>query len=309
MKSKYFSTNSLLLFTAIIWGFAFVAQRMGMDYIGPYTFNAIRFAIGGLSLFPLIWYNNKQQNKTASQPIKINSWQKTYGGLLLGFVLFSAASLQQNGMVYTTAGKAGFITGLYVIIVAFIGIIWKQKTKITLWWGVCLATIGMYFLSVTDNFQIAIGDFIILIGAFFWAIHVQLTGYLSPRTNAIRLAQYQFFICSILSFFAALIFEKITISSIIEATYPLLYGGLLSVGIAYTIQVVVQKTAHPTYAAIILSLEAVFAALGGWIILNETLSYRALIGCCLMLAGMLAAQLDSFNPKKMFKRRQEEENE
>jgi len=303
MKREQFSTNLLLLLTAIIWGFAFVAQRMGMDSIGPYTFNAIRFAIGGLSLFPLILFFKKKKKKTEPQPIKIKSWQQTYGGLLLGFVLFSAASLQQNGIVHTTAGKAGFITGLYVIIVAFIGILWKQKTKVTLWWGVCLATVGMYFLSVTDDFQIAIGDVIILLGAFFWAIHVQLTGYLSPRTNAIRLAQYQFFICSILSFFVAFIFEKITISSIIEATYPLLYGGLLSVGIAYTIQVVVQKTAHPTYAAIILSLEAVFAALGGWIVLNETLTYRALLGCFLMLIGMLAAQLESFNPKKLFKRR------
>ncbi len=301
MNNKQFSTNSLLLITAIIWGFAFVAQRMGMDYIGPYTFNAIRFALGGLSLFPLIWYNSRQQKKIEADPIKIKNWQKTWGGLLLGIVLFSAASLQQIGLVYTTAGKAGFITGLYVVIVAIIGLLWKQKLKYTLWAGVVLATIGMYLLSVTGDFKIAFGDIIVLVGAFFWAIHVQLTGYLSPRTNAIRLAQYQFFICSIFSFIAAFIFEKITLSSIIDATYPLLYGGLLSVGIAYTIQVVVQKTAHPTYAAIILSLEAVFAALGGWIVLNETLSYRALIGCCLMLAGMLAAQLDSFNLKKMFK--------
>jgi len=302
MKNKQFSTNSLLLITAIIWGFAFVAQRMGMDYIGPYTFNAIRFALGAISLYPLIIYNKRQQRKLEPELVKIKTWQKKWGGLLLGIVLFSAASLQQIGIVYTTAGKAGFITGLYVLIVAFIGLLWKQKLKVTLWWGVGFATIGMYLLSVTGDFKIATGDIIVLIGALFWVIHVQLTGYLSPRTNAIRLAQYQFFICSILSFIAAFVFEKITISSIIEATYPLLYGGFLSVGIAYTMQVYVQKTAHPTYAAIILSLEAVFAAIGGWLVLNETLSYRALIGCCLMLAGMLAAQLDSFNPKKMFKK-------
>lgn len=301
MKKKQYSTNSLLLLTAIIWGFAFVAQRMGMDYIGPYTFNAIRFALGGISLFPIIIYNKKQQKKLEVEPLKNRTWHKSWGGLLLGIVLFSAASLQQIGLVYTTAGKAGFITGLYVVMVAFIGLIWKQKLKTTIWLGVILATIGMYLLSVTGDFQIAIGDLIILAGALFWAIHVQLTGYLSPRTNAIRLAQYQFFICSILSFIAAFVFEKISFNGIIDATYPLLYGGFLSVGIAYTMQVYVQKTAHPTYAAIILSLEAVFAAIGGWIILDETLSFRALIGCILMLAGMLAAQLDSFNIKKIFK--------
>jgi drug/metabolite transporter (DMT)-like permease len=203
MNKIQFNTNILLLITAIIWGFAFVAQRMGMDYIGPYTFNAIRFALGGLSLYPLIWYNSRQQRRMESEPVKIKSWQKRYGGLLLGLVLFSAASLQQIGLVYTSAGKAGFITGLYVIIVALIGLFYKQKLKIPLWSGVILATAGMYLLSVTGDLQIAFGDVIVLVGAFFWAIHVQLTGYLSPRTNAIRLAQYQFFICSILSFIAA----------------------------------------------------------------------------------------------------------
>jgi len=298
--SKQLSSNSLLILTAIIWGFAFVAQRMGMEFIGPYTFNAIRFALGGISLFPILLYQNKNR-KIETENIKIKSWQRSYGGLILGFVLFSAASLQQIGLVYTTAGKAGFITGLYVIIVALIGLFRKQKTKYTLWFGVIFATIGMYLLSVTEDLHITYGDLLVLAGAFFWAIHVQLTGYLSPRSNAIRLAQYQFLVCSLLSTITALIFEHITLDSIEDAIWPLLYGGLLSVGIAYTIQVVVQKTAHPTYAAIILSLEAVFAAIGGWIVLNETLTYRAFAGCILMLAGMFAAQMDSFRIMMLFK--------
>ncbi len=302
MINKQIGTNSLLLITAIIWGFAFVAQRKGMEFIGPFTFNAIRFALGAVSLYPIIWYQNRKEPKVNIIEIDKKLWQRKFGGLFLGFVLFAAASLQQVGLVYTTAGKSGFITGLYVIIVAIIGVFWGQKIKSTLWVGAILGTIGMYLLSVTGDFKIDFGDIIVLIGAFFWAIHVQLTGYLSPRNNAIKLAQYQFFTCSILSFIVAIISEKIIINSIILAIYPLLYGGLLSVGIAYTLQVVVQKKANPTYAAIILSFEAVFAALGGWLVLNEILSVRALFGCVLMLIGMLAAQLNTFNIVKFLKK-------
>lgn len=290
-------TNLLLLLTAMIWGFAFVAQRMGMDYVGPFTFNAARFALGGLSLFPVIYF--MERRKPRSVPSQADPTpQVKWGGLLLGAVLFTAASLQQVGLVYTPAGKAGFITGLYVVMVPVIGIFVGQKVTFLLWLGVLLAVVGMYLLSITGGFHIAFGDAILVLGALFWAVHVQLTGYLSPRTDPVRLARYQFLICALCSFIAALIFEKISLQGVINGMYPLLYGGLLSVGVAYTLQVVVQKTADPTYAAVILSLEAVFAVVGGCLVLGETLTARALVGCALMLVGMLAAQFDGFRTAK-----------
>jgi drug/metabolite transporter (DMT)-like permease len=214
-----------------------------------------------------------------------------FGGAALGLALFSGASLQQIGLVYTTAGKAGFITGLYVIIVPLLGLFWRQQPKIGTWIGAILAAIGLYFLSVTEEFTIELGDLLVLIGAFFWAAHVLIIGWLSPRINPVKLAFSQYVACSILSLITACVIEDITMLSIFQAAIPILYGGLLSVGIAYTLQVIAQRDAHPAHAAILLSLEAVFAAIGGWLILGEIISARGLFGCGLMLSGMLLSQL------------------
>ncbi len=291
MKGVTVKSDALLLTTAIIWGFAFVAQRVGMDYVGPFTFNGIRFALGSLSLLPLVLISREQ--RSASNRILPNPGRKTilFGGAALGLALFSGASLQQIGLVYTTAGKAGFITGLYVIIVPILGLFWKQQPKIGTWIGAILAAVGLYFLSVTGQFTIETGDLLVLIGAFFWAAHVLIIGWLSPRINPIKLAFSQYIACSILSLVTASFLEFMTLSSIFEAAIPILYGGLASVGIAYTLQVIAQRDAHPAHAAILLSLEAVFAAIGGWLILGEIISPRGLIGCGLMLAGMLLSQL------------------
>ncbi len=291
MKVITVKSDALLLTTAIIWGFAFVAQRVGMDYVGPFTFNGIRFAIGSLSLLPLVLMSREQ--RTATNKILPNPGLKTilFGGAALGLALFSGASLQQIGLVYTTAGKAGFITGLYVIMVPVLGLFWKQQPKIGTWIGAILAAIGLYFLSVTEQFTIEMGDLLVLIGAIFWAAHVLIVGWLSPRINPIKLAFSQYVACSILSLITASVVELITLSSIFEAAIPILYAGLLSVGIAYTLQVIAQRDAHPAHAAILLSLEAVFAAVGGWLILGEIISPRGLVGCGLMLAGMLLSQL------------------
>jgi drug/metabolite transporter (DMT)-like permease len=213
------------------------------------------------------------------------------GGAALGLTLFSGASLQQIGLVYTTAGKAGFITGLYVIIVPILGLFWRQQPNIGTWIGAILAAIGLYFLSVTEQFTIASGDLLVLIGAFFWAAHVLIIGWLSPRINPIKLALSQYLACSILSLITAAVIEDVSMQSISQAAIPILYGGLLSVGIAYTLQVIAQRDAHPAHAAILLSMEAVFAAIGGWLILDEIISARGLFGCGLMLAGMLLSQL------------------
>ena len=291
MRAVIVKSDALLLTTAIIWGFAFVAQRAGMDYVGPFTFNGIRFAIGSLSLLPLVLMSREQ--RTATNKILPNPGLKTilFGGAALGLALFSGASFQQIGLVYTTAGKAGFITGLYVIMVPVLGLFWKQQPKIGTWIGAILAAIGLYFLSVTEQFTIEMGDLLVLIGAIFWATHVLIVGWLSPRINPIKLAFSQYVACSILSLITASVVELITLSSIFEAAIPILYAGLLSVGIAYTLQVIAQRDAHPAHAAILLSLEAVFAAVGGWLILGEIISPRGLVGCGLMLAGMLLSQL------------------
>jgi len=291
MQGVTAKSDALLLTTAIIWGFAFVAQRVGMDHVGPFTFNGIRFAIGSLSLLPLVLMSREQPTtmRTVLPPPGLKTL--LLGGGALGLTLFAGASLQQIGLVYTTAGKAGFITGLYVIIVPLLGLFWRQQPGVGTWIGAVLATIGLYLLSVTEAFTIEAGDLLVLIGAVFWAAHVLIIGWLSPRIKPIKLAFFQYVACSILSLITAARLESITITSIFAAALPIFYGGLLSVGIAYTLQVIAQRDAHPAHAAILLSLESVFAAIGGWLILGEVISPRGLVGCGLMLAGMLLSQL------------------
>jgi drug/metabolite transporter (DMT)-like permease len=291
MKEATVKSDVLLLTTAVIWGFAFVAQRVGMDYVGPFTFNGIRFGLGSLSLLPLVLMSGEQRAAASRVLPRPGPKAVLFGGAALGLTLFAGASLQQIGLVYTTAGKAGFITGLYVIIVPILGLFWKQQPKIGTWIGAFLAAVGLYLLSMTEKFAIEPGDLLVLIGAFFWAAHVLIIGWLSPRIHSVKLAFSQYVACSILSLAAACIIEVITLDSIFQAAIPILYGGLLSVGIAYTLQVVAQRDAHPAHAAILLSLESVFAAIGGWLILGEIISPRGLAGCGLMLTGMLLSQL------------------
>lgn len=280
--------NSLLLLTSGIWGFAFVAQRMGMDHVGPLLFNGVRFAIGGLFLLGLTFLRGPWYPPEADATWRRSLW---LGGGVAGIILFAAATLQQVGIVYTTAGKAGFITGLYVVIVPLLGLFLKQAVNRNTWLGVILAAVGMYFLSVNENFTLQFGDLLELIGAAFWAVHVHLVGYVSTRTSATRFAIVQFLVCAVLSLLVSMVRETTTLVGLRGALIPILYGGLLSVGIGYTLQVVAQKDANPTHAAIILSLESVFAAIGGWIILSEQMTGRSFLGCMLMLAGMVLSQL------------------
>jgi drug/metabolite transporter (DMT)-like permease len=278
----------LLLTTALIWGVAFVAQRVGMDYVGPFTYNGVRFALGSVSLLPLLVLSRGRQR--ALIPV-YGRYGIAAGGGLAGLALFTGASLQQIGLVYTTAGKAGFITGLYVVIVPLLGLIWRQRPGLSTWIGAVLAAIGLYLLSVTEEFTLDPGDALELAGAFVWAGHVLIIGWLSPRIHPVRLAFFQYAACSVLSLAAAAATEEISAGGIYQAAIPILYGGLMSVGIAYTLQVVAQRDANPAHAAILLSLEAAFAALAGWLLLGETLSARGLTGCALMLSGMLVSQL------------------
>ena len=279
----------LLLLTAAIWGLAFVAQRVGMEHMGPFTFNGIRFALGSLSLLPLLFYERRRtetdDRESAEQPALC-------GGILAGAVLFTGASLQQIALVYTTAGKAAFLTSLYLILVPLWGLCCKQVIAGSTWAGALFAICGVYLLSVTEQFTIAYGDALALSGAIFWALHILVIDYYSHRVNVLRLSCIQFLVCSLLSLGVALVFEEITLAAIRQTTVPILYGGIASVGIAYTLQVVGQKNARPAHAAIILSMETIFAAVGGWLLLEEGMSSRGLLGCALMLTGMLLPQLE-----------------
>jgi len=288
---KIYQADGLLLLTAFIWGSAFVAQRVGMSHVGPLTFNGIRFALGALVLSPLARRVTDPVRSFQRIPQGMHGRPFLGGGCLAGGVLFMAATLQQVGLVYTTAGKAGFITGLYVIIVPLMGLLLGQRLGWGGWVGAILAAWGLYLLSVTESLTFAPGDLWVLGGAFFWAVHFHILGWLSPRLNGIRLARSQFVTCAFLSLAGAILTEEITPSGLQGAAVPILYGGVLSVGVAYTLQVVAQRHTPPAHAAIILSLEAVFAALAGWVVLEEVLALRSLIGCGLMLVGMLLAQL------------------
>jgi len=290
-------SNLLLLLTAVIWGFAFVAQRAGMEYLGPFTFNTARFTLGSLSLIPLLLINQKRKFEK-EKFLPLNDKNLLYGGLAAGTVLFLGATFQQGGLVYTDAGKAGFITGFYIILVPILGLFIKQKTSFFTWLGAIVAIVGLYFLGVNESFDINLGDVLVLVGAFFWAIQILVIGFYSKKSDPFKLAFSQFVVCTALSFIAALISETIILQNILLAYLPILYAGLFSVGIAFTIQVVAQRDAHPANAAIIMSLEAVFAVIGGWMILNESIPLRGLFGCVMMLIGMIISQLYLFRGKK-----------
>jgi drug/metabolite transporter (DMT)-like permease len=211
-------------------------------------------------------------------------------GLIAGGVLFFGASLQQVGIVSTTAGKAGFITGLYVVLVPLAGLLWRQRAGAAAWAGAVLSLGGLFLLSFTDTLSMARGDLIVLGGAFFWTAHVHVVSVLSPRADPLELSCVQFAVCSLASGIAGLATEHTAAAGVAAAAVPILYGGVLSVGIAYTLQVVAQRRAPPSHAAILLSLESVFAALGGGLILGERLGPRGAAGCVVMFAGMLVSQ-------------------
>ena len=288
MATGRLRADAMLLTTALIWGLAFVFQRQGMEHVGPFAFNAMRFGMGAAALSLLLRFGPLDRSRPGRLGFPLR------GGLLAGLVLFLGSALQQSGLVETTAGKAGFITGLYVVFVPLIGLALGRRTGRWTWGGALLAACGLYLLSVTGSFGIARGDLLVLLSAIFWASHVLIIDRYIGRSNSFRLAIFQYLVCSAASLVAALLVETIGLAAIRAAAIPLLYTGLLSVGIAYTLQLVAQRRAHPAHAAVILSMESVFAALGGWLVLGETLSGRGLTGCALMLGGMLLTQLGGF---------------
>ncbi len=288
-KLSVFAAELLLLLAAIVWGFAFVAQKVGMESLGPMAYNGIRFLVGSASLLPVIWFFNRKSNSSETKQHK-----KSYlwiAGIISGMVLFIAASIQQIGIVYTTAGNAGFITSIYVILVPVFGLFLKQKVNVQTWIGALVALIGLYFLSVSEGFSLVIGDALVLGSAFFWAAQVLLASYYALRVNVIKLAAIQFALTGILSLVISFFTETYGLQNIYDAAIPILYGGILSVGLAFTLQLIAQKNVIPSHAAIILSTESLFAAIGGWLILSEQLTSIEIFGATLMLLGVILSQL------------------
>ena len=304
MNSRALRADFLMLITAAIWGFAFVAQRVGMDYVGPFTFNGVRFFLGGLSLLPFLFIKTSAASKPNGEPGNTDRPEAQESvsslfiyGAIAGVALFLGSSFQQVGLVYTTAGNAGFITGLYVIMVPMIGLFAGHRPGSGVWVGALLAATGLYLLNEAPGVGLNIGDALVLACALFFALHVLLIGKISPHLPTVPLSIIQFFTCSLLSMGAAVLQEPIALKDILAAAVPLLYGGVGSVGIAYTLQVIAQKDAPAAHAAIILSLESVFALIGGVVLLQETAVWLKVFGAVLMLSGMLAAQIQRYIAK------------
>ena len=303
---RYRTLNNLLLvLTAFIWGCAFVAQSVGMDYVGPFTFNAARSILGGIALLPVIYVMNRGKKRdalpdenTVKNAVGKNTVEKRQerktlllGGICCGAALAVASSLQQIGIMYTSAGKAGFITALYILIVPIIGIFLGKRAGKKVWTGVVLAVVGMYFLCINGGFSIAKGDFYVILCAVGFSVHILVIDYFSPKVDGVRMSCIQFFVSGILCGIPALIFEQPKIPEVLSAWMPILYAGVLSSGVGYTLQIVAQKKTDPTVASLLMSLESVFSVLAGWVILGERLSGRETFGCVLVFAAVILAQL------------------
>ena len=292
MDKKQIKANFLLLLTAAVWGLAFVAQKLGSEHVGAFTFNGIRFMLGALSLLPIIYTGKRKKGLTKEDTNGSENFAFTLKmGIIIGSILFLGAGLQQFGMAYTTASKAGFITGLYIVLVPVVGTFLRQVTGINTWFGVGLAFVGLYLLSINKGFTMEFGDLLMLCSSFAFTAHILVIDYATKRVDSISLSCVQFFTCAFLNIICAVFFEDIAISGILKAGVPILYGGLLSVGVGYTLQVVAQKDAKPSHAAILMSMESVFSCLGGMLILKERLSPRGMFGCLLIFIAIIISQL------------------
>lgn len=286
MTNKQVKANLLLLLTATLWGFAFVAQKVGADLVRPFTFNAARFFLGAISLLPLLLF---QFSKNKNDKM-LNSYTLR-AGIIVGCVLFLGAGLQQAGIPFTTASKAGFITGLYIVLVPVFGMFFKQKTGANTWVGVMLALVGLYLLSMNENLKMEFGDLLMLCSAFAFTAHILVIDHVTKKVDPLQLSFLQFFTCAILNLVCALFMEEIVLSDIVNAGIPILYGGVLSVGVAYTLQVVAQKNAKASHAAILMSMESVFSCIGGVLILRERLNSRGIVGCILIFSAIIISQI------------------
>ena len=287
---KFSLKSSLLLFlAAFIWGVAFVAQSVGMDYMGPLTFNGARFLMGSLVLLPFVLVRRKQNKKTGKEPASLKT--TIVGGVCCGLALCSASLFQQYGIMYTTVGKAGFITTLYIILVPFFGIFLKKRIPGKVWIGAVIAAAGMYLLCMSERLALSRGDTLVFICAVLFSVHILVIDHFSPMADGVELSCIQFLTAGVIGSIGAILFEQPTLKCLIDGIIPLAYAGILSSGVAYTLQVVGQKDMDPTVASLILSMESVFSALAGWMILHQKLSGRELFGCVLVFMAVILVQL------------------
>ena len=295
MKKNTLRHSLLLLLTAAIWGFAFVAQSVGMDYVQPFTFTAARSLIGGIVLLPFIFIRAQKTGRTSEE--KSASWKQALpGGIICGVLLCIASNLQQIGIQYTTVGKAGFITALYIVLVPVCGLFLRKRVQPKVWLAVLIAVAGLYLLCMTDgSFSLQKGDLLVLACALGFTIHILVIDHFSPLVDGIKMSCIQFFTCSILSAVCMALFETVNVSNLLHAWIPILYAGILSSGVGYTLQIIGQKGLNPTMASLLMSLESVFSVLAGWIFLHQALSGRELSGCILMFAAIVLVQLPGFS--------------
>lgn len=297
MKQQIKSSLMLLL-TATIWGVAFVAQSVGMEYIGPFTFNAIRCVLGGLVLIPVILVLKKKKDTGAENQEKEDKKTLWAGGIACGVILCIASNLQQFGIMEASVGKSGFFTALYIVMIPVIGIFIGKRPGIKLWFCVALAVVGMYLLCMKDgSFTIERADIMLLLCALAFSFHILVVDYFSPKVGGVKMSCIQFFVCGVLSAVGMLFTETPDISNIQAAWLPLLYAGLLSCGVGYTLQIVGQKGINPVIASLIMSLESVISALAGWVILGQVLSPKEILGCVLMFVAIIITQIPIGNKK------------
>ena len=303
-RQKSMRSSVMLMMTALIWGVAFVAQSEGMNYVGGFTFNASRFLIGGTVLIPCIFLlrklNANQWNSLSAGEQKRQQKMGIAGGICCGIFLCVASSLQQFGIAYTTVGKAGFITALYIVIVPLFGLFLRRKVGLNIWISVAIAAVGMYLLCITEGLSIGKGDFLVFLCAIAFSLHILVIDYFSPKADGVVISCVQFFTAGVLSGVMMFLYEQPTWSSILEAWLPVLYAGVMSCGVAYTLQVVAQKDIEPTIASLLMSLESVFSLLAGWVLLGQKLSAKELFGCVLVFGAIVLAQVpeDIFRKKK-----------
>ena len=291
-------SSLILLLTATIWGVAFVAQSVGMEYIGPFTFNAIRCVLGGLVLIPVILVLKKKKEAGAENQEKEDRKTLWTGGIACGVILCIASNLQQFGIMEASVGKSGFFTALYIVMIPVIGIFIGKRPGIKLWFCVALAVVGMYLLCMKDgSFTIERADIMLLLCALAFSFHILVVDYFSPKVDGVKMSCIQFFVCGVLSAVGMLFTETPDISNIQAAWLPLLYAGLLSCGVGYTLQIVGQKGINPVIASLIMSLESVISALAGWVILGQVLSPKEILGCVLMFVAIIITQIPIGNKK------------
>lgn len=289
MKNVSLKSSLLLFMAAFIWGIAFVAQSVGMDYMGPWTFNGGRFLLGGMVLLPVILC---KRNKNKKENIAPADTKTTFaGGICCGLALCGAAIFQQAGIMYTTVGKAGFITTLYIIIVPILGIFLKRKVQGKIWIGAMIAAAGMYLLCMKEGFSVSKGDALVFICAIIFSVHIMIIDYFSKKADGVELSCIQFFTAGIIATAGAFLFEAPSFAGMAAGIIPLAYAGILSCGVAYTLQIIGQKNTDPTVASLLLSLESVVSMLAGWVILGQALNAKELLGCGLVFGAVILVQL------------------